>query len=552
MVFLPFVEGGDLKKMSDLTGTVLDKKYELIRMLGEGGMGTVYEAKHLLIGRRLAVKFLHAQYVTSQEVVTRFQREAQAAAAIGHENIIEVTDMGTTSDGAPYIVMEYLDGQDVREALTDKGIIPTGRACHIMVQALSALQAAHDAGIIHRDLKPENIYLIHKPGRPDYVKLLDFGISKFRSLEGEGAKGLTQTGTVLGTPYYMSPEQARGDQDISSRSDIYAMGVILYQMLTGQLPFDAPNYNALLIKILTEEPPPPGDINPDIPDDLVQAIQTAMARDPGDRYFDAMEFRQHLLSHLPSSSGQLDTEMTSASRSAVKAAMSSTMTPLEMTRSGSGLSGSASKNKLPVIIGSVAAAAVAVIVAIVAITMSTEADTAASVASVASPNTAGLLQSPAPDTQPDEDAAAAEEKTGTDESDAKAQSPSPEKAAQVRVNIAASPQKAVIKIDGVPVEGNPFSGVFKKDAVLHKLVIKAEGYDDEKSLISFAKDQDLEYELKKTEPQAQSKRKPRRDKTNRRDKEINKSKKDAKSDKTPKDQGKRKPRRKIDDEDPWS
>lgn len=531
--------------MSDLTGTVLDNKYELVRLLGEGGMGTVYEAKHLLIGRRLAVKFLHAQYVTSKEVVTRFQREAQAAAAIGHENIIEVTDMGTTAEGAPYIVMEFLDGQDVREALSQNGPIPPNRACHIMVQALSALQAAHDAGIIHRDLKPENIYLINKPGRPDYVKLLDFGISKFRSLESEGAKGLTQTGTVLGTPYYMSPEQARGDQDLSSRSDIYAMGVILYQMLTGQLPFDAPNYNALLIKILTEDPPPPGELNPDIPEDLVQTIQTAMARDQADRYADSMEFRERLLPYLPSSSGQFDTKMSSASRNAVKAALSSTMTPLEMTRSGAGsLSRSVGKSKLPLIIGSVAAAVLAVVVAIVAVAMSGEEDPPPVVASPASMQTAAAVEA-----GPDENTASADKKP---DADTNAENASSEKAAQVQVKIAASPPKAVIKIDGVRVSSNPFSGTFKKDAVLHNLVITADGYEDHKALISFSDNQDLKYTLEKTEPQSQRRRKSQKDRADRPEKRVEKPKKEGADGKKATSDGKNKPRRKIDDEDPWS
>ena len=342
--------------MTDLSGTVLEGKYELIRILGEGGMGAVYEARHRLIGRRLAVKFLHSHYVTSEEVLTRFQREAQAAAQIGHENIIDVTDMGQTPEGAPFLVMEYLDGVDLRDLLAEAGILPLEQAAHIMTQALSALQSAHDAGIIHRDLKPENIYLIEKSDRKEYVKLLDFGISKFKTMEGEGAKALTQTGTVLGTPYYMSPEQARGDQNIGPKSDVYAMGVILFQMLTGKLPFDAPNYNALLIKILTEDPPDPLSLNPELPVDIVDTIKIAMARETVDRFQDCSEFRQRLAPYVPGSTGSYQTKMTAASRSAIRAALSSNTTPLDMTRSG----GVASpKRRLPLVLGLTVAAAAA-------------------------------------------------------------------------------------------------------------------------------------------------------------------------------------------------
>ncbi|MCP4674606.1 MAG: serine/threonine protein kinase [Deltaproteobacteria bacterium] len=520
--------------MADLSGTTLDGKYELSQLLGEGGMGSVYEATHTLIGRRLAVKFLHSQYVTSDEVVTRFQREAQAAAAIGHENIIEVTDMGKTPDGAPYIVMEYLDGMDLKELLTEKGTLTSVRIAHIMMQALSALHAAHEVGIIHRDLKPENIYLIEKPDRPDYVKLLDFGISKFRSLEAEGAKGLTQTGTVLGTPYYMSPEQARGDQDLSARSDIYAMGVILYQMLTGNLPFDAPNYNALLIKILTEEPVSPSEINPDIPPELEEACKIAMDRAPGNRFADCIEFRQRLKPFAPGSSAvSFETGLSPASRAVVAAAISTpTETPLEMTRSGLTRP---PKRKLPLIIGGVAAAAVAAMIGILASGTGGDRDKAPAIVptSVAT-STTDKPTKPKP-------------------------KPAPE-SKDVLLEIAANPATAVIKVDGKIVEGNPFKGSFSMDQALHQVDITAEGYKTEAASIRFDKDQKLSYKLtkaksedsasdKKSKSSSKSKKSVKSKKKSKRVRITKKEEAESKADKPKKG---KKPRRKIDDEDPWN
>ncbi len=514
--------------MADLAGTMLDGKYELSRMLGEGGMGTVYEATHRLIGRRLAVKFLHPQYVTSEEVVTRFQREAQAAAAIGHENIIEVTDMGTASDGAPYIVMEYLDGMDVKQLLAEETILSPARAAHVMVQALSALQAAHEVGIIHRDLKPENIYLIEKPDRPDYVKLLDFGISKFRSLESEGSKGLTQTGTVLGTPYYMSPEQARGDQNLSNRSDIYAMGVILYQMLAGSLPFDAPNYNALLIKILTEDPPPPDQLNPELPPELVETIQIAMDRSSENRFADCLEFRQRLLPFVPgSSTATLQTNLSPASRAAVQAAMTThTETPLEMTRSGL----APPRSKLPIIIGAIAVSLAAVISVIIF---------GLGGKNTAPPAPAVPVAAPTPEvaTPPVEQTKPAEKTPST-----------------IRLTISASPGEAQIQVDGKPLDGNPFVGPFPKDDKTHTLSIKADGYTGETAEIHFDRDQKLSYKLVKAADDSKKKRsrgKPKRAEKPSKKREKKKKVRITEQEPEKPQKTRKKPRRKIDDEDPW-
>jgi serine/threonine-protein kinase len=490
-------------------GTILDGKYEIVRLIGEGGMGAVYEATHKLIGRRLAVKFLHALYATNPEVITRFQREAQAAAQIGHENIIEVTDMGTASDGAPYLVMEYLEGSDVKGAIEKEGRLSAKRAAHILAQALSALQAAHNAGIIHRDLKPENIFLTTKGINPDYVKLLDFGISKFRTFDSEGVKGLTQTGTVLGTPHYMSPEQARGEQNLTPQSDIYAMGVIMYQMLTGQLPVDAANYNALLIKILTEEPTPVEVLSPELPPAMVSMVKRAMARDMATRFQSCAELREQLLPFAPSITevGALLTP--SSSNTVIRRALYETKTPFEMSQSAVGQK---KGSKRALVIGAIGVAVVAAgIVAVLAIgrgpTPPAKPIEATVAAPVAPPPTAPAQPQPPP-----------------------AESPAvPPTAAMVRINITATPAEARISIDGAPVDTNPFAGEFTRGDAVHLVEATADGFQPEKRFVKFEADVDLNYELKKVDG-----------------KKASKPQGEAKETK-----GGKKPNRKIDYDDPW-
>ena len=502
-------------------GTILDGKYELTSLLGEGGMGAVYLAQHKLINRKLAVKFLHPQYADNEEVVTRFQREAQSAARIGHENIIEITDMGTADDGAPYIVMEFLEGDDVKGVLETDGVMPVPRAANIMVQALSALQAAHDVGIIHRDLKPENIYLVRKSSNPDYVKLLDFGISKFKELETDGQKALTQTGTVLGTPHYMSPEQARGEQNLTPRSDIYAMGIILYQMLTGHLPFDAPNYNALLIKILTEDPPLPETLNPDLPEDIVETIKIAMARDVDERFETCEEFKAALLPYVPGmadATGSMDLAL--ASRTAIQKARTAagTRTPLEMTQSGI----SQRKSKLPLILGAAAAAVLAVVVGVVAAVTGGKKPEKPVQPAPAVPAVAEPVKE-----EPREEPEGAKEEKAAD---------------QVEPPVSAAPENATITIDGTRVS-NPFSGYFKMSKLNHPIIVTADGYKKYSEMVVFDEDKTLTYELEKEEekPKATRKRRPQKE-------EPAAAPEPDKGDTKPA----KKPRRKIDYADPWS
>ena len=269
---------------------VIGGKYRVEKKLGEGGMGKIYLARHVTLGKRFAIKTLHPDFTRNQEALERFRREAITTAQLEHPNILGMSDMDQMDDGTAYIVMEFLDGKELRGALNETPVLPLPRAVHVFLQVCRALAAAHDKGIVHRDMKPENVFLVEREGDPDFVKVLDFGISKIRQA---GSK-LTQTGMVIGTPHYMSPEQARGDPSLDHRSDIYTIGAMLYEALTGVLPVQADNPTGVLVKILTEQPPPPSSVNPGIPPAVEQVILRAMTKDPGLRYGSCRELSKAL------------------------------------------------------------------------------------------------------------------------------------------------------------------------------------------------------------------------------------------------------------------
>ncbi len=272
---------------NDYTGKTLDGKYQINRLLGEGGMGAVYLGQHVAIGKEVAVKFLHAELAVREEVVKRFFREAQAAAAIQHRNIIDVMDLGVSEEGEPYLVMEYLQGEGLGDLLERTGPIDLATTCGILEAALVALDAAHEKGIVHRDLKPDNIFLVYHKGEAAGVKLIDFGISKF--VDYSDQTKLTQDGSMLGTPAYMSPEQARGLADVDHRTDLYSVGVIMYEMLTGDLPYAGTNYNELLANMLTSDPRPAREVNAEVPESALPVLDSALAKDVGERYQTAAE-----------------------------------------------------------------------------------------------------------------------------------------------------------------------------------------------------------------------------------------------------------------------
>nr|HEX4315518.1 serine/threonine-protein kinase [Kofleriaceae bacterium] len=264
------------------TGDVIEGRYRILKVLGEGGMGTVFLAEHTLIKRRVAIKILHAELATDGDVIERFMNEARAAGTLGHPNIVESTDMGFTGNHVPYIVFEYLEGSLLTDEIYRVGGMPVRRAMKIATQIASALHAAHNANIVHRDLKSDNIFLTDKDDLLDHVKVLDFGISRFMETEGE-------VHTVMGTPEFMAPEQITSPSSVDRRADVYALGVILYEMLEARRPFSNDNDpRALLDRIVHEGVPPM--LRREVPHGLVQIILDRMlAKDPDERFQTMMD-----------------------------------------------------------------------------------------------------------------------------------------------------------------------------------------------------------------------------------------------------------------------
>ncbi|MEZ4312870.1 MAG: protein kinase [Polyangiaceae bacterium] len=302
----------------DLVGATLNDSYSLVRVLGEGGMGRVYEARHTRLStRRFAVKVLHPEYTRQPEVVSRFQREAEAAASLKSPHVVGVYDVGKTPDGRPFMVAEYLDGKELADHLSDVGKLSVPAAVHIVRQICAALTLAHEKGVVHRDMKPENVFLTGDLRAPT-ATVLDFGISKIG--DGRGTN-LTKTGMIMGTPSYMAPEQARGER-VDHRADVYAVGAILYAAVTGQRPFDHNDPMVTVTAVLTRDPPPPRSIEPSIPEALELSIQRAMAKEPEQRYQSMAELDADLAAWDPreSGSGQSKEALTPA-RTALSSSM---------------------------------------------------------------------------------------------------------------------------------------------------------------------------------------------------------------------------------------
>jgi serine/threonine-protein kinase len=267
-----------------LIGAFVGERFLISRKLGEGGMGVVYEADQTAIDRRVALKVLHP-HLTDESLYARFRNEAAASSKLSHPNTITVYDFGKTDQGSLYIAMEFIEGISLDDEIRKNGALDWQRACRIGVQICGSLQDAHDHGIVHRDLKPENVMLCHRGGDADVVKVLDFGIAKIMEDDGKDQRqALTKTGMVFGTPQYMSPEQVRGEK-VDARSDIYSTGIILYQMLTGQLPFRAETPMGLLTKHLLDTPPPFVQMAPQaqVPPEVEQAVMGCLAKDAAQR-----------------------------------------------------------------------------------------------------------------------------------------------------------------------------------------------------------------------------------------------------------------------------
>jgi serine/threonine-protein kinase len=277
-----------------LLGKVIEGRYQIESVLGEGGMGKVYAVKHLRLGRAFAMKVLRGELARDRSLADRFIQEARATAAINHPSVITISDFGTMPDGAPYFVMELLEGQTVAKLIRAGGPIPAKRAVGIAVKIAAALQAAHETGVVHRDLKPENVFLAQVTGLEE-VKVVDFGASRLL-----GASRITRTGVIFGTPHYMSPEQASGI-DVDHRADIYAFGIILYEMFTGRVPFEAESFMGVITQQILAKPVPPSQVHPSARDlgVLEDITLRCLEKRPADRFESMHALRDALLAAAP-------------------------------------------------------------------------------------------------------------------------------------------------------------------------------------------------------------------------------------------------------------
>lgn len=273
--------------------SIIEGKYRLLAVIGQGGMGTVFEAIHVKTGRKVAIKVLKPEHLEKKEAVVRMRHEARVVSQIGHPNICEILDLGQLPTGVPFLVMERLEGETLAGDIEKRGWIEHGEMVEISLQVLAALEAAHRHGVVHRDMKPDNIFLTQR-SQGLVSKILDFGISKAMVGLEDTAHSLTRPGMVMGTPYYMAPEQAMGERTLDGRVDIWGLGVVMYEALSGRRPFVAKNYNALLVQILTIQPPMVHEVNAKVPFGLAQVVQRMLEKRREARFASAQELRTAL------------------------------------------------------------------------------------------------------------------------------------------------------------------------------------------------------------------------------------------------------------------
>ncbi len=459
-------DNADVPPEDPLVGRVIQERFRVEKKLGQGGMGAIYLAEHLLLQKRVAIKCLHAGLASNPEVVRRFKNEAVAASSIGHPNIVEVMDMGRFEDGTFYMVLEYLQGRDFQEDLDRSGAQPVEKVAHIGVQVCAALGAAAKKGIVHRDLKPENVFLTTRHGDADFVKVLDFGISKI--LDGTG--GATKTGELMGTPYYMAPEQVLGDREISHLADVYALGVILFQALSGDVPFDGNTLAQIIMKIATEEAPPLEQRAPIVPPPLSRLVARMLSKDPAARPQDFQEVALGLGPFLAPTSpfaraGALEkidaipplaaTPPAHHGAAATQATQFGTLpaaTPQAFAASRTRRWGPGRLSARQKAAGAIGA--LVLVFTMVWISVDSGAEGSAEVV---------------------------------------AEQPVPER---VRIQISTVPPRAKLFLDDRVLE-NPFDGEFDKDDETHELVVKLDGYEDERRELSFASSAELVIPLSK-------------------------------------------------------
>jgi eukaryotic-like serine/threonine-protein kinase len=278
------------------SGEVLAGRYRIGRFLGGGGMGDVFEARHASLNRRFAVKFLHQRYCSRPDMVARFRAEARVAGGLEADNVVAVVDDGEAEDGTPYFVMEYLEGESLAELMARLGPLPVPRAAAAIVQACRGVAFAHEAGVIHRDIKPANLFVARRGDGSDLIKVLDFGVAKLKGQLAEGAP-VTKTGSVMGTSHYLAPEQARGEKSVTPRTDVYALGVTLYEALSGHRPHPGESHNQIIYHILTKPYVSLSELRPELPTGLVNIVGRAMAFAAEDRYASTTELAEALEPH---------------------------------------------------------------------------------------------------------------------------------------------------------------------------------------------------------------------------------------------------------------
>ena len=455
--------------------------YVVKTKIGEGGMGAVYAAEHPRIGRRVAIKVLHPELGKSPEIVARFFTEAKAANEIRNEHIIEILDFGELPDGISYFIMEWLDGKSLATALEQQPKFPIARAMHTCRGIARALASAHSKGIVHRDLKPDNVYLIRRGDDPDFVKVLDFGIAKLMTNDlSQGFK--TQTGAIMGTPYYMSPEQCRGaTKDIDHRTDIYALGCILYQMVTGQLPFNAEGLGELLLQHMTRPPTPPTQIDPTIPAEVENAILKALEKEPGKRWTSVTEMMNAAGAAVGNLSGPVTLPTQSQLAPVLELGRPPSIAPSPQLKQTT-MRGAAAeavpatqpggKSRRTFVVGGVVAGIAAVGV-IVMLNRKPGPQTP-----VAQPKQETRIETPKIETPPP--------KVTTP--------PKVEPPKVAHIKIRTTPADAKLTLDGADA---PAEGSYPLGDVRHELVVKAAGYRTERLWVVFDGDHDYNVPLKK-------------------------------------------------------
>jgi serine/threonine-protein kinase len=448
--------------------------YVVLEMIGSGGMGAVYLAEHPRIRRKVAIKVLLPELSRNSQVVARFFNEAKAANEIHNDHIIDIIDFGEMADdGSSYIIMEFLDGTPLSGALKQAGKLPLARALHIVRGIARALSAAHARGIVHRDLKPDNVFLITRGEDRDFVKVLDFGIAKLTQQDST-PELKTQTGALMGTPLYMAPEQCRG-LAIDTRADIYALGVMLHQMLAGKVPFEAEGLGELLLHHMTKEAAPLRTLEPSVPAHVEAAVLRALAKEPDQRF---QRVEEMMVALGDSASGAFSTRPEPATASRTSSSPSSftdTIGAAAGQREHKTQPGAARSRAALLVGGALVIAAGAA--AVVLTRHPPSAPTTHEVPAASAPPVAAPVAAPTPPvTAPAPPVAAAP--------------------ATSHVRIHATPAAATVLLDDAPV-GNPFDGEFPRSSVRHRLEVRAPGFRSDSRWLTFESDAELSVALEK-------------------------------------------------------